>query len=208
MGPRSLKLCGYTGLINDRRGQFQANWAAADYDRHIPASVAALFREPADISGCLQRLYSDILLLLEGELQRAGYVGPVGIDAFVYRTPEGGCRLKPIVEINPRYTMGRLTLELMKQTCPGSCGLFRLVSRAQAGAEGLADFDAYARSLSDRFPLRLEGGPVSKIREGALCLNDPAQVQVCLATFQVSRTLNPLLGKLYSPPPASIPHPP
>ena len=33
-----------------------------------------------------------------------------------------------------------------------------------------------------------------KIREGALCLNDPAQAQVCLATFQVSRTLNPLLG--------------
>jgi hypothetical protein len=34
-----------------------------------------------------------------------------------------------------------------------------------------------------------------KIREGALCLNDPAQAQVCLATFQVSRTLKPLLAK-------------
>jgi hypothetical protein len=196
MGPRSLKLCGYTGLINDRKGQFQANWAAANYDHRIPASVAALFREPADISGCLQRLYSDILSLLEGELQRAGYVGPVGIDAFVYRTPRGGCRLKPIVEINPRYTMGRLTLELMKHTCPGSCGLFRLVSRAHAGAEGLADFVTHARALSERFPLLLEGEPVSRIREGALCLNDPALAQVCLATFQVSRTLNPLLGKL------------
>ena len=194
MGPRSLKLCGYTGLINDRKGQFQANWAAANYDRRIPANVAALFREPADISGRLQRLYGDILSLLEAELQRAGFVGPVGIDAFVYRTPQGGCRLKPVVEINPRYTMGRLTLELMKQTCPGSCGLFRLVSRAQARAEGFADFAGYARSLSERFPLRLEGEPVPKIREGALCLNDPAQAQVCLATFQVSRTLNPLLG--------------
>ena len=45
MGPRSLKLCGYTGLINDRKGQFQANWAAANYDRHIPANVVALFRD-------------------------------------------------------------------------------------------------------------------------------------------------------------------
>ena len=80
MGPRSLKLCGYTGLINDRKGQFQANWAAANYDRRIPANVAALFREPADISGRLQRLYDDILSLLEAELQRAGFVGPVGID--------------------------------------------------------------------------------------------------------------------------------
>ncbi len=194
MEPRSLKLCGYTGLLNDRKGQFQANWAGANYDRRMPANVAALIREPADISGRLQRLYDDILSLLEAELQRAGFVGPVGIDAFVYRTPKGDCRLKPIVEINPRYTMGRLTLELMKHTCPGSCGLFRLVSRAQARAGGFADFANYAGSLSERFPLRLEGEPEAKIREGILCLNDPAQAQVCLATFQVSRTLDPLLG--------------
>jgi uncharacterized ferritin-like protein (DUF455 family) len=206
MGPRSLKLCGYTGLINDRKGQFQANWVAANYDRRMPANVAALFRGPADISGRLQRLYDDILSLLEAELQRAGFVGPVAIDAFVYRTPRGGCRLKPVVEINPRYTMGRLTLELMKHTGPGSCGLFRLVSRAQARVEGFADFAGYAGSLSERFPLRLEGEPVPRIGEGILCLNDPAQAQVCLATFQVSRWLNPLLGlvvcdDLASPPP-------
>ena len=194
MGPRSLKLCGYTGLINDPKGQFQANWAAADYDCRIPANVCALFREPPDIAGRLQRLYGDILSLLEADLQRAGFVGPVSIDAFVYRTPQGGCRLKPVVEINPRYTMGRLTLELMKQTCPGSCGLFRLISRAQASAEGAADFAGYARSLRERFPLHLDGEPMPKIREGALCLNDPAQAQVCLATFQVSRTLDPLLS--------------
>jgi hypothetical protein len=183
-------------LINDRKGQFQANWAATNYDRRMPANVAILFREPADISGRLQRLYGDIFSLLEAELQSIGFVGPVGIDAFVYRTPQGSFRLKPVVEINPRYTMGRLTLELMRQTCPGGYGLFRLVSRAQARAEGFADFAAYARSLSERFPLRLEGEPAPRIREGALCLNDPGQAQVCLATFQVTRTLSPLLDGL------------
>ncbi len=43
MGPRGLKLCGYTGLVNDRKGQFLANWAEADYSRCLPAKVAALF---------------------------------------------------------------------------------------------------------------------------------------------------------------------
>jgi hypothetical protein len=195
MGPHSLKLCGYTGLINDQKGQFLANWAAADYNRRLPANVAALFCEPADISGRLQCLYGEIFSLLEAELQRAGFVGPIGIDAFIYRTPQGGSRLKPIVEINPRYTMGRLAVELMHQTCPGSSGLFRLVSRARVRAEGFADFAGYACSLSERMPLRLEGEPLPKIREGTLCLNDPAQVEMCLATFQVSRTLNALLGK-------------
>jgi hypothetical protein len=190
IGPRGLKLCGYTGLTTDLKGQFLANWAEADYSRCLPAKAAGLFPAPAGIAERLQRLYGEIFALLEAELQRVGFAGPVSIDAFIYRTPEGACRLKPVVEINPRYTMGRLTVELMKHTCAGSYGLFRLVSRGQARAEGFADFPSYARSLGERLPLRLEGEPGPKLRQGALCLNDPGQAQVCLATFEVSPTLN------------------
>jgi hypothetical protein len=204
-----LKLCGYTGLLNDRKGQFLANWAEADYSRCLPSRVAALLHSQGDIAAQLQRLYSEIFYLLEAELQRVGFVGPISIDAFVYRTPQGNCRLKPVVEMNPRYTMGRLTVELMKHALPGTCGLFRLVNRAQARAEGFADFSSCARSLGKRLPLRLEGKPGGKpgelagehafairaenqvkIREGALCLNDPAQARVCLALFEVSPKLN------------------
>ena len=188
VGP-GLKLCGYTGLVNDLRGQFQANWAAADHARRLPTAVSDLFSGPPDIANRLQRLYADIFTRLETELRRADYLGPVGLDAFVYRTPQGECRLKPVVELNPRYTMGRLTVELMNQTCPGSCGRFRLVNRATAAAEGFANFPTFARALAERWPLRLEGEPVPKIRAGSLCLNDPAQAQVCLAVFQVGRTL-------------------
>ena len=185
-----LKLCGYTGLINDAKGQFQGNWAESHHHTRIPARVVALFREPADISRRLLNLYADIFTLLEAELRAMDYLGPLGIDAFVYRDAAGAMRLKPIVEINPRYTMGRVTVELMKQTCQGSCGVFRLVNRAGLRAEGCEDFPAYARSLSERSSLRLEGEPLPRIREGALCLNDPARAQVCLATFQVGRALD------------------
>lgn len=190
MGPRGLELRGYTGLVNDRKGQFLANWAEAEYRRSLPSKAAALFGAQADVSGSLQRLYGEIFLLLEAELRRVGFLGAVSIDALIYRTREGDCRLKPVVEINPRYTMGRLTVELMKHTCPGDCGLFRLVSRAQARTEGSADFPSYARFSSERLPLRLEGGPALKIRQGVLSLNDPEQARVCLATFEVSPTLN------------------
>ncbi len=183
-----LKLCGYTGLINDARGQFQGNFAESHHHKRIPARVVALFREP-DISNRLLELYAGIFATLETELRRAGFVGPLGIDAFVYRDAENAIRLKPIVEINPRYTMGRVLVDLMKQTCQGSCGTFRLVNQAQARAEGFESFSDYAGALSERFPLQLGGEPVSKIRSGALCLNDPATAQVCLAVFQVGRTL-------------------
>jgi hypothetical protein len=187
---RNLKLCGYTGLVNDRKGQFLANWAEAEYGRCLPARVSALFHAQTDISEQLQRLYGDIISVLEVELQRVGFIGPVSIDAFVYRTPQGDFRLKPVVEINPRYTMGRLTLELMKHTYPGSSGLFRLVTLTQARKEGFSDLSSYARSLGESHPLRLADEPLPEIRQGALCLNDPGAAQVCLATFTVSPTLN------------------
>jgi len=131
--------------------------------------------------------------MLEADLRAVGFTGPIGIDAFVYKTGNGERRVKPVVEINPRYTMGRLTLELMKHAAPGSSGVFRLVNGAQLRMQGIENFLSYARSLRERFPLRLEGEPVARIREGAICLNDPAESQVVLATFQVGRKVAELL---------------
>ena len=193
MTPRGLKVCGYTGLINDHRGQFEANWAAPNYGKRLPSSVTAFFAVPVDISNRMHGFYAGVFGALERELRSVRFLGPLGIDAFVYRASDGSCRLKPIVEINPRYTLGRLTVELMKQTCPGSFGLFRLVSRPALRAAGCEDFRGYARLLRERRPLRLEGEPVRRIREGALCLADPAAVGVCLPIFVVGRREGELL---------------
>ena len=111
----------------------------------------------------------------------------MGIDAFAYHDEDGKIRLKPVVEINPRYTMGRLTVELMKHVAPGSHGLFRIISRKQAQADGFAYFLTYARSLTGKFPIQLKGEPSARISEGVICLNDPVQAQVCLAVFQAAR---------------------
>jgi hypothetical protein len=192
MSAQGLKLCGFTGLINDARGQFQGNFAEAHHHKRIPARVIALFPEAADTSGRLLRFYEEVFARLEAELRAAKFAGPVGIDAFVYRDAAGATRLKPVVEINPRYTMGRVLVELMKQTAQGSCGTFRLVNSATLRAEGFAGFPDYARSLAEKFPLQLEGDPVARIHQGALCLNDPNQARVVLATFQAGRTLDAL----------------
>jgi hypothetical protein len=189
MADDGLKLCGYTGLINDARGQFQANVALPGHQKKIPADLIALFSAPPDIAQRLHALYADIFEVLEKELHRAKFLGPMGIDAFAYRDADAKIRLKPIVEINPRYTMGRVTVELMKHVAPGSRGEFRLISRKQVLAEGCADFPAYALSLRKNFPLQLVGKPLARISEGALCLNDPGQAQVCLAVFQVARAI-------------------
>ncbi len=68
-----------------------------------------------------------------------GYTGPLGIDAMVVQTPDG-IRLLPILEVNPRYTMGRVALALQRR-CTGHGGWFFLDHR-QIEAAGFADPDA------------------------------------------------------------------
>lgn len=186
MGDEGLKLCGYTGLINDRKGQFEANVASPNFARQLPAPVLGLLGEsaaPPEVHDLFARLFA----ALETELKRVNFHGPVGIDAFVYRDVGGRVRLKPVVEINPRYTMGRLTLELMKQVAPGSHGRFLLLNRAKLKAAGVESFAAYATRLREGHPVQLEGEPRPRIREGAVCLNDPMTAEVCLAVFEATR---------------------
>jgi uncharacterized ferritin-like protein (DUF455 family) len=185
MGANGLKLCGYTGLLNDARGQFQANFAESHHHKRIPIKVVSCFKEPKDISSRLLEFYDEIFVALEAELRRVDFTGPIGIDAFVYRDARGAARLKPVVEINPRYTMGRVLVELMRQTCQNSFGSFRLVNAVQLRTEGFENFPDYAHSLMEKSPLQFAGEPVPRICSGALCLNDPATAQVCLAVFQV-----------------------
>lgn len=183
-----LKLIGYTGLLNDAKGQFIGNWAEPKFERKLPAAVPALLgvRPAADNPG--QRLFANLFASLESELQAVKFLGPLGIDAFIYRDAHGRRRLKPVVEINPRYTMGRVLVELMARAAQGSHGQFRLFNRAALRAEGCADLVSLGQRLREKFPLQFARDPARRIAEGAVCLNDPEQARVCLAVFQVFRS--------------------
>lgn len=50
------------------------------------------------------------------------YEGPLGVDAYVHRLHDGSLAHRVLCEINPRYTMGRVALDLKRQISPG-CSL-------------------------------------------------------------------------------------
>ena len=52
----------------------------------------------------------DVALRAAVRLQHAGYFGPLGIDAMRYRDANGQQRVRPLQDINARWTMGRLSL--------------------------------------------------------------------------------------------------
>lgn len=77
-------------------------------------------------------------------LAAGGYQGPAGIDAMLWRTRAGELRFKPLGELNPRWTMGRVALALENHVVPGSRSVWCFWRAAGADpAQLAAQFPAY-----------------------------------------------------------------
>jgi hypothetical protein len=93
MGPPEL--VGIVPLRVDAQGQY----AGSVIDSREP--VAAHWSEALDVS----RLAAE-------KVQQSGYFGPLGIDAMHYSDSQHVARVRPLQDINARWTMGRLALGL------------------------------------------------------------------------------------------------
>jgi len=57
------------------------------------------------------------------------YTGYMGVDMFIYKTEDGNYAVHPFVELNLRYTMGLVAMQLSRQFVhPNSQGMMRTVS--------------------------------------------------------------------------------
>jgi len=90
-------LIGLTPMRVDRRGQY----AGSDF---------AVTPEQADAVRTNWAAAIDVATRAATDLQSGGYFGPLGIDAMRYRDHNCQTKLRPLQDINARWTMGRLSL--------------------------------------------------------------------------------------------------
>lgn len=95
-----ISCLGATVLVNTERGSYLGN-------QFFPNDPFLLIRHPQ-----VEEHYTLANKILQ-EIQRLGFRGNLGIDAFFYKR-NGVEQLLPIVEINPRKTMGFVTLQFAK----------------------------------------------------------------------------------------------
>lgn len=102
--PRFL---GLTPLLCDLSGQYRGSrftWTSDD-ERTFASAI-------------------DTGLRVAERLQAIGYFGPLGIDAMRYRDTEGNEHLRPVQDLNARWTMGRLSLGFRRLLQPGETGVW------------------------------------------------------------------------------------
>jgi len=169
MEDTGLRRIGIIRLENDRRGQFRACVCGTKFCQGMPSELARFMMEKALP---VYEQQSQLTRLLEERLQQVGYRGPVGIDAFVYRTENEELTLRQVCEVNPRYTMGRLTLELSKKVAPGHSVKFEIVKKKLELSDEVIELDQ--KGLLCR---------------GQMCLNDRDKATNFLAQLTVTKRL-------------------
>jgi len=128
MTQEGLRRRGVVVLENTERGQFSSARATRRPFESLSRTDRRALFEGGEGRGRWALWTEEVL---EPALQSwlGTYRGPVGVDAFLFRDDSGGLRLKPVVEINPRYTMGRVAVELVRDR-PQKSGVKLVIQRA------------------------------------------------------------------------------
>ena len=98
--------------------------------------------------------------LVKGFHEREFY-GHFGVDAFVFRDTDGSLKIKPVVELNPRVTMGHVALALQQRLAPGIAAEFRILSRNEWSS---------LQPAIDNFPIVQTTG--NRLKSGVVLLGD------------------------------------
>lgn len=183
LAPGALpRLKGQVHLINDAGGRFLACATAPAFTRLLPPEAARCLNERG-----AEALYHQIIPALLATLPSLNRLhGSLGIDAFLYRDTAGTVKLRPLVEINPRTTMGRVALDLRRFVDPSKTATFRILHRRALAAQGHGSPADYAGMLRQTDPpVMAETSSGCRIAGGSLVLNDAAQAGAFLAVLTV-----------------------
>ncbi len=180
----SVSSHGIVRLLTDGRGQYRGAVIGRFVDGLDTDVIRGLYR---DTPRLLHRLFDDIFAKIAGTVE-ASVPMPLGIDGLVYRHA-GEVRLKPIIEINPRYTMGRLALELNKRLRTGRVGVWLILNRRDIAAAGFAELAEFAAGMQSRSPIELADTGKTQISKGVLFTNDPASAEGYLTMLMVDESL-------------------
>lgn len=165
-------------FICDRRGQYLGA-VLGPLMRNVPSELARLFNGEGRDPRRLARVSAVVAQHVAAVAHQHGYHGRLGIDAMVFRTGDGSLRLRPMVEVNARPTLGCIVLGVARQLAANARGLWVVLPLSDLG--GTNAFDALA-SASAVLPTLVGDG---RLHQGVVATTDPQRAQAVLSVALV-----------------------
>ena len=163
-GEPVAKWLGMTRMENDASGKFLGTIVHAKWGSDLNAELREFLFRKREVMQFYRQKLPKILPEILPE-----YRGAVGVDAMVFRTPDGGYGLRHIVELNVRMSMGRVALELYKKlptpAVSGRVGRFRILRKNKLSEDELST-------------LKMGG-----IHNGPIVINNPDHAKTFLAVW-------------------------
>ena len=186
-----IKIVGVTRLLNTRHGVWKGHVIGKLFADLSENSLRALHGNQAAGRSMLE-IASDAARFAGDCLRETGFTGAAGIDAFVARgRVDGELLLRPIVEINPRFTMGRIAVEIERKIAPGRVAVWRRIDRRECQRAGFGELAELAAELRRVFPAEcVQHGRVTVVAGGAILLGDPKLAVLGIDVLVVGRSLS------------------
>lgn len=120
----AIRFIGFVEQIISKGGGYRGSLCQSKFCKGLdPALARTLMEDVLPLYAADGPLADDLLRWASDH----HYTGPLGIDAYLHRDPRSTLALRPFCEINPRYTMGRVALELRRHIAPGCHLRFEII---------------------------------------------------------------------------------
>jgi hypothetical protein len=179
----NVEFRGITRFWTDRRGQYRGHLIGRIVD-DLDNDLIQLWHK--DKTGWADQL-KDAALGVGKTAFESGYYGPLGIDAMTYGT-KAATKLRPLLEINPRWSMGRVALSVQRKLAAKHCGILIHISKTDREKFGYDNFVSMTESLQRDHDFDIiTNGNAKIIRKGVFPLNDPRLARQSLALLVVGK---------------------
>ncbi len=172
---------GVSRFFTDARGQYSAT-VLGPATVGLESKVRAFWHGGSDRQQSVLARLSTVAQQVGEELYEAGFCGLAGVDALIWR--DETLRLLPLLEVNPRRTMGHVALDLQRNMAAGHSGLLLMLGRPALRALGVSSLNEGYQVLTERVG-PLQTNSAGKLSKGVVALADPTQAQLSLPLWVV-----------------------
>lgn len=184
---KTLKKLGLVRFLTNDTGKYRGALLGGFHQR-LDKDTIRFVNQNIDERPLIEGLFFRMESFLNSKLKTDFRPNAVGVDAFVYRSQKGELKIRPIVEINPRYNMGTVTSKIESRLVPRRVGQWLILSLSDIKKQGFNNFKEFARHMEQTYPIKTQNVGRPQIDCGVLFTTDPDRAENFISVLEVIGT--------------------